>query len=98
MTMPRPRPTTLSYSAARTSFKAILDSSDRGGATTIKRGASSATVVNSELLLKFLRAKLPANVEVVYENEAWAMFMPGQPFAAEARTLGEATEDFIDGL
>lgn len=93
-----PRPVTLSYSAARSSFKAILDSSDRGGATTIRRGQSSASIVNSELLLKFLMVHNPPRVEVVFEDGAWAMFMPGQPLAAEGATVAEATADFIEAL
>jgi hypothetical protein len=98
MTITPPQPRTLSFTEARTSFKAILDSSDRGRATTIKRGESSATIVNSEMLLNFLTSKTPANVEVVFEDDAWAMFMPGQPFATEGSTLEEATAEFIVGL
>lgn len=39
-----------------------------------------------------------ANVQVVHEDGAWAVFMPGQPFAAEVMELAEALADFVDGL
>ncbi len=32
------------------------------------------------------------------EDGAWAVFVPGQPFAAEATELGEALAGFVDAL
>lgn len=86
------------FAEARKSLKTILDTSDRGGLTIIRRGSSSASVVNAEKLLEYLIRHTPANVQVVNEDGAWAMFMPGTPLASEGATLAEATADLIDAL
>lgn len=86
------------FAEARRSLKSILDTSDRGGLSIVQRGDSSASVVNTGKLLDYLVRNTPANVQVVNEDGAWAMFMPGLPFAAEGRTLAAATEDLIDAL
>jgi len=87
------------FTQARDSLKAILDSSDRGGLSTIRRpDRSSAAVVNSESLRRFLEMTVVANVQVVNEDGAWAVFMPGRPFAAEATDLDAALGDFVDAL
>lgn len=86
------------FTEARNSFKSILDRSDRGGLTVVKRGESSASVVNTEKLLEYLIKNTPANARVVNDDGVWAMFMPGLPFAAEGSTLTEATDDLIDAL
>ncbi|HEX9088859.1 MAG TPA: hypothetical protein VF867_15180 [Arthrobacter sp.] len=88
----------LGFTEARNSFKTILDTSDRGGLTIVQRGSSSASVVNTTRLLQYMFRNTPANVQVVNEDGAWAMFMPGLPIAAEGATLDEATADLIDAL
>ncbi|MET4001528.1 hypothetical protein ABIB48_000226 [Arthrobacter sp. UYCu511] len=87
------------FTQARESLKAILDSSERGGLSTISRpDRAPAAVVNGESLRRFLALTVAPNVQVVNEDGAWAVFMSGQPFAAEATELGEALEDFVDAL
>lgn len=86
------------FAEARKSLKTILDTSDRGGLTIIRRGSSSASVVNADKLLEYLIRHTPANVHVVNEDGAWAMFIPGTPLASEGATLAEATADLIDAL
>jgi len=88
----------LSFTEARSSFKDILDTSDRGGLTVVQRGSGSASVVNTSRLLQYLVRNTPANVQVINEDGAWAMFMPGLPIAAEGSTLEEATADLIEAL
>lgn len=85
-------------SEARTSLKTILDTSDRGGLSVVKRGDSSASVVNTDRFRSFLVANMPAKVQVVNEDGAWAMFIPGLPLAAEGTTLEDAILDMIDAL
>ncbi|NJC21034.1 putative RNase H-like HicB family nuclease [Arthrobacter pigmenti] len=89
---------TYGFADARKSFKSILDASDRGGLSIVQRGDSSASVVNTALLKAFLMKNTPANVQVVNEDGAWAMFIPGLPLAAEGSTVDEATHDLIDAL
>lgn len=55
-------------------------------------------MVNTDRLRAFLVRNTPAKVQVVNEDGAWAMFIPGLPLAAEGRTLEEATLDLIDAL
>ncbi len=87
------------FTQARESLKAILDSSERGGLSTISRpDRAPAAVVNGENLRRFLSSSVAPNVQVVNEDGAWAVFMPGQPFAAEATDLAEALADFVDAL
>lgn len=87
------------FTQARESLKAILDSSERGGLSTISRpDRAPAAVVNGESLRRYLALTLAPNVQVVSEDGVWAVFMPGQPFAAEATKLAEALEDFVDAL
>ena len=87
------------FTQARDSLKAILDFSERGGLSTIRRpDRATAAVVNGESLRRYLELTVAANVQVVNEDGAWAVFMPGQPIAAEATELGEALADFVDAL
>lgn len=90
---------TYGFTQARDSLKAILDSSERGGLSTIRRpDRTPAAVVNGESLRRYLELTVVADVQVVHEDGAWVVFMPGQPFAAEATDLGEALADFVDAL
>ncbi|BCW12364.1 hypothetical protein NtRootA4_34260 [Arthrobacter sp. NtRootA4] len=98
MSTPTHERRTFGYAGARMSFKTILDTSDRGGLSIIERGGSSASVVNTGLFREFLMETLPAQVKVVNEDGAWAMFLPGLPLAAEGVTLEEASLDLIDAL
>lgn len=86
------------FADARKSFKTILDTSDRGGLSIIQRGESSASVVNTGLFREFLVKTVPAKAQVVNEDGAWAIFLPGLPLAAEGATLEEATLDLVDAL
>jgi predicted RNase H-like HicB family nuclease len=95
---PTPDRHALSFTDARSSFKDILDTADRGGLTVVERGSGSASVVNTTRLLQYLVRNNPANVQVVNEDGAWAMFVPGLPIAAEGATLNEATADLIEAL
>lgn len=98
MTTPTHERRTYGFADARRSFKTILDTSDRGGLSLVTRAGSSASVVNTDRLRAFLVRNTPAKVQVVNEDGAWAMFIPGLPLAAEGRTLEEATLDLIDAL
>lgn len=98
MTTPAHERRTFGFADARRSFKTILDTSDRGGLSVVTRAGSSASVVNTDRLRAFLVRNTPAKVQVVNEDGAWAMFIPGLPLAAEGRTLEEATLDLIDAL
>jgi predicted RNase H-like HicB family nuclease len=98
MTTPPHERRTFGFADARRSFKTILDTSDRGGLSVVTRAGSSASVVNTDRLRAFLVRNTPAKVQVVNEDGAWAMFIPGLPLAAEGRTLEEATLDLIDAL
>jgi predicted RNase H-like HicB family nuclease len=98
MSTPTHERRTFGFAGARKSFKTILDTSDRGGLSIIERGESSASVVNTGLFREFLVKTVPAKVQVVNEDGAWAMFLPGLPLAAEGTTLEEATLDLIEAL
>lgn len=98
MSTPTHERRTFGFAGARKSFKTILDTSDRGGLSIIERGESSASVVNTSLFKEFLVNNLAAKAQVVNEDGAWAMFLPGLPLAAEGTTLEEATIDLIDAL
>lgn len=89
---------TFGVQAARTSLKSILDTSDRGGLSVVTRRGSSASVVNTDRLRQFLVRNTPAKAQVVNEDGAWAMFIPGLPLAAEGTTIEEATLDMIHAL
>jgi predicted RNase H-like HicB family nuclease len=98
MTSPTHERRTFGFADARRSLKTILDTSDRGGLSVVTRAGSSASVVNTDRFRAFLVRNTPAKVQVVNEDGAWAMFIPGLPLAAEGRTLEEATLDLIDAL
>ncbi|WP_052259949.1 hypothetical protein [Pseudarthrobacter phenanthrenivorans] len=88
----------LCFTEALSSFKDILDTADRGGLTVVQRGTGSASIVNTERLLQHLVRNTPANVQVVNEGGAWAMFIPSLPIAGEGTTLSEATADLLEAL
>lgn len=84
---------------AKESLKAILDCSERGGLSRISRpGRAPAAVVNGENLRRYLASTIVPEVQVVNTDGAWALLMPGRPFAAESPRLEEAVEDFVDAM
>lgn len=87
------------FTQARESLKAILDFSERGGLSRISRpDRAPAAVVNGESLRLYLAQTIVPNVQVVNEDDAWVVLMPGKPFAAEATKLEDALADFVEGL
>lgn len=89
---------TYGYTEARTSLKAILDITTKGGLASIRRNTDIGAVVNGEKLRTFLAKTISANAQVVNEDGAWAVFIPGLPLAVEATKLDDALLDMVHAL
>jgi len=87
-----------SVASARDNIKLILDAAERGQAVTIERSARRSAVVDAERLRAFLLASVPSMAEVVREQGAWVIAMPGRPIAAEAASYEEALDELVDAL
>lgn len=87
-----------SVASARDNIKLILDAAERGQAVTIERSARRSAVVDAGRLRDFLLASAPSTAEVVHEQGAWVITMPGRPIAAEAASYEEALDELVDAL
>lgn len=87
-----------SVSAARDNIKHILDAAERGQVVSVERNAHRSAVVDAERLRTFFLGAVPSNAEIVHEDGAWVITMPGRPIAAEAASYDEALTETVDAL
>lgn len=88
----------LSYSEARSSFRAVLNDADRGVPTGVHRAGSDVVMVDlGRYLQALLNGPLPRPV-VVAEDVGWSVILPGVPVAADGVTLAAAVEDAVSAL
>jgi hypothetical protein len=59
-----------SYTEARTRLKDLLDATERGRTTTIRRESATAAVVDADRSRRFLAALSPVRAQVVARPEA----------------------------
>ncbi|MER6939282.1 hypothetical protein ABTX24_03155 [Nocardioides sp. NPDC127514] len=83
---------------AREHFKDMLDAADGGRPATVSRGARRVAAVDADRLVHFLISVRPSGAVAVAENDAWSIFIPGLPVAADGVTLDEAVEEMVDAL
>lgn len=83
------------FREARDHLKPILDTAGSGRMVTVTRGDQTSAVVSAEQLRAFLSATVQPRARVVTEDDAIAVFIPGVPVAAEARTFGEAVDEML---
>lgn len=86
------------YTDARMHFKDLLDAADRGAIATVRRDHRTTVVVDGQRLIAALMRARPANAQVINEDDAWTVFLPGLPIASEATALDNAVDDVIDAL
>jgi len=86
-----------SYSEARAHFKDLLDAAGRGRPALVRRDHLGAAVVDAERLRRAL-AVLAPQVQVVAEDGAWSVCIPGMPVAADGGTFDEAVDEFAEAL
>lgn len=87
-----------SYTEARMHFKDLLDAAERGRVATVRRDARTTALVDRERLRHFLAAVCPSRAQVVAEDGAWSIFMPGAPVAADGATFDEALDEMVVAL
>jgi predicted RNase H-like HicB family nuclease len=87
-----------SYTEARAHFKDLLDAAERGRVATVRRDSVRTVVVDVERLRYFLASIVPSRAQVVPEDGAWSVFIPGLPVAADGATFDEAISEMIDAL
>jgi predicted RNase H-like HicB family nuclease len=83
---------------AREHFKEMLDAADGGRPATVARGARRVAAVDADRLVHFLISVRPSGAVAVAENDAWSVFIPGLPVAADGATLDEAVEELVEAL
>ncbi|MEO7123091.1 MAG: hypothetical protein ABI400_08265 [Lacisediminihabitans sp.] len=97
--MPSTAPTTYpSFTEARKSLKAILDTVEDGAMVTIQRGSRAAVVADRDRYRELLLMAVPPTAKVVAEHGAWVIMIPDTPLAAEGESLDAAIDDLIENL
>lgn len=87
-----------SYTEARAHLKDLLDAAEKGRAATVRRESSTAAVVDSERLRKFLAVTTRAQPQAVPESDGWSVYLPGVPVAADGTSFDEAIAAMINAL
>jgi hypothetical protein len=87
-----------SVTAARENIKLILDAAERGQVVSVERNAHRSAVVDAERLRAFFLATVPSNAQIVHEEGAWVITMPGRPIAAESTSYEGALNEIVDAL
>lgn len=87
-----------SVSAARDNIKQILDAAERGQVVSVERNAHRSAVVDAERLREFFLGTVSSHAEIVHEDGAWVITMPGRPIAAEAASYDVALTEMVDAL
>jgi len=87
-----------SFTEARRSLKAILDTVETGAVVTIQRGSSAAVVADRDRFRELLLKAVPSTAKAVVEHGAWVILIPDTPLAAEGESLDAAIDDLIANL
>lgn len=85
-------------SKARSEFKEVLDSAQRGATPTIERGEYEFAVTDKAGLVQFLKLSVSAKPKLVTEDGAYVLVIPGLPFASEANSLDESVDLLVEDL
>jgi hypothetical protein len=86
-----------SVSDARIHFKHLLDAAAAGVPSHLRRDDERFAVVDARLLTRYLSAVVP-RAEVVAEDGAWSVFIPGVPVAADSDSFDGAVEEMVVAL
>lgn len=82
-------------SEARSSMSEVLNRARRAHTPVIERGAELYAVTEKGSLLSFLKHTVQARPQVLLEDGAYVLLVPGLPFASEATTIDEAVDNLI---
>lgn len=87
-----------SYSQARESLRALLDSAAAGAITTLDRGASRFIVIAAEDHRNALARLIPSRARVVAEGGGWVVLFPEAPVHGDGETFADAIDDAVEAL
>jgi predicted RNase H-like HicB family nuclease len=86
------------YTDARNNLKSLLDAAESGRVATVRRESATTAVLDAARLGHFLSSVVPSRAEVFQEGDAWSVFIPGLPIAADGATFDEAISEMVDAL
>lgn len=84
-----------SYTEARKHLKDLLDTASNGRVVVLERSGEQLSVIQSDVLRGLLVRSISVRPEMVHEDGAWAIFVPGMPIAAEAEDIDAAVDELI---
>ncbi|MBK5217768.1 MAG: hypothetical protein JJE02_09310 [Propionibacteriales bacterium] len=87
-----------SYTEARKHLKDLLDTASEGRVVVVERSGDQLSVIKSEVLRGLLVHNISVRPEMVHEDDAWAIFVPGMPLAAEAEDIDAAVDELIAAI
>lgn len=87
-----------SYSSARARFRDLLDAAGSGRVVSVKRPGGDVAVMPERHVRSLLASRVGSPVQMVFEDDAWAAFIPGLSVAVEAASPEAAVEELIAAL
>lgn len=82
---------------ARAHLKDLLDAAVDGVHARLRRDSQQIALVDADRLRRFL-ASLITRAEVVPDQGAWSVFIPGLPVAADGANFDEAIDEMVLAL
>ena len=86
-----------SVAEARAHLKDLLDAAAEGRPARLRRDNHQIALVDAEQLRRSLSA-LAARAEVVSDQGAWSVFIPGTPIAADGASFDQAIDEMAMAL
>ncbi|ACV08420.1 hypothetical protein Jden_0757 [Jonesia denitrificans DSM 20603] len=80
---------------ARSAMSDVLNQARQARTPIIERGAEHYAVTEKASLLSFLNHTVEARPQVILEDGAYVLIIPGLPFASEATTIDEAVDNLM---
>lgn len=87
-----------SYTAGRAHLATLLDAAKVGTSATARRGSRTFSFVDAERFRQFAAKHLQVGAQALYEADAWSIFIPGLPVAADGPSFDDAINEMINAL
>lgn len=98
MTTGAARPAVLTYTEARSSFRATIDAAANGGLPVIARGTDRVAMADAEKLRRALSVLITGRPRVYTEEGLYTLIMEGAGIGTESADFEAAIDDLVVAL